>query len=119
SHSPIAPPERRLLLIEWNDTAVNYSQVKTVHQLFETQVERSPDAVALVYEGEQLSYQELNGRANQLAHHLREIGVGVDARVGVCVGRSFEMVVAVLGVLKAGAAYVPLDPDYPEERLAL
>ncbi|MFZ0751733.1 MAG: amino acid adenylation domain-containing protein, partial [Pyrinomonadaceae bacterium] len=119
SHSPIAPPERRLLLIEWNDTAVNYSKAKTVHQLFETQVERSPDAVALVYEGEQLSYQELNGRANQLAHHLCEIGVGVDARVGVCVGRSFEMVVAVLGVLKAGAAYVPLDPAYPEERLAL
>jgi non-ribosomal peptide synthetase component F len=83
------------------------------------QVARSPEAVALVYEAEQVSYGELNERANQLAHYLRELGVGPEGRVGICVERSVEMVVGLLGILKAGGAYVPLDAQYPEERLAV
>ncbi|HEX7313565.1 MAG TPA: amino acid adenylation domain-containing protein, partial [Pyrinomonadaceae bacterium] len=119
AHSPLTPAERHRLLVEWNDTDISYPCSGTLDQLFGAQVERSPQAVALVYEGGELTYEELDGRANQLAGHLREMGVGVDACVGICVRRSPEMVVAVLGVLKAGAAYVPLDPSYPRERLAL
>ena len=89
-----------------------------VHQFFERQVAISPDAIALVFEEQQLTYQELNNRANQLAHYLRKLGVQLDTLVGICAERSFEMIVAVLGVLKAGGAYVPLDPAYPKERLA-
>ncbi|HEU4558105.1 MAG TPA: amino acid adenylation domain-containing protein, partial [Longimicrobium sp.] len=89
-----------------------------VHERFEAQVKRTPGAAALVFEGETLSYAELNARANRLAHHLRSLGVGPEARVGICAERGVEMVVAVLGVLKAGGAYVPLDPGYPAERLA-
>jgi len=110
--------ERRQLLIEWNDTAADYPQGQCVHQLFEAQVERTPDAVAVVYEGEQLTYRQLNQRANQLAHHLRKLGVGPEVLVGISVERSLEMVVGLLGILKAGGAYVPLDPTYPQERLA-
>ena len=88
-----------------------------VHELFEEQVEKTPDAVAVVYEDATLSYGELNRRANQLAHYLRELGVGPDQRVAICMERSLEMVVGLLGVLKAGGAYVPLDPAYPVERL--
>ncbi|HEV7376647.1 MAG TPA: amino acid adenylation domain-containing protein, partial [Pyrinomonadaceae bacterium] len=119
AHSPLTNAERHRLLVEWNDTANGSPDEQTLQQLFEAQVTRSPQAVAVVYEGEELTYQELNGRANQLAHHLRDLGVGADARVGICVRRSFDMIVAVLGTLKAGAAYVPLDPAYPQERLAL
>jgi amino acid adenylation domain-containing protein len=109
--------EQQQLLIEWNDTQVEYPQVKCIHQLFEEQVERTPDAVAVVFEGQQLTYQQLNCRANQLAHYLRSVGVGADVFVGICVERSVEMIVGLLGILKAGGAYVPLDPDYPTERL--
>ena len=87
--------------------------------MFEEQVERAPDAVALVFEGQQLTYRELNHRANQLAHYLQKLGVKPDVLVGICVERSFEMVVGLLGILKAGGAYVPLDPGYPKERLSL
>ncbi|WP_333448013.1 amino acid adenylation domain-containing protein, partial [Microcoleus sp. herbarium2] len=89
-----------------------------MHQLFEAQVERTPDAVAAVFEDEQLTYGELNCRANQLAHHLRSLGVSPDQLVGICVERSLKMIVGFLGILKAGGAYVPLDPSYPQERLA-
>ena len=89
-----------------------------MHELFEAQVARDPDAVALIYEEQTLSYGELNARANRLARHLVALGVQPDARVGLCVERSLEMVVGLLAVLKAGGAYVPLDPAYPPERLA-
>jgi amino acid adenylation domain-containing protein len=109
--------EGHQLLVKWNDTAVEYPQ-KCIHQLFEEQVERSPDAVAVVFESQQLTYRELNQRGNQLAHYLQKLGVKPDVLVGICIERSLEMVVALLGVLKAGGAYVPLDPVYPTERIS-
>jgi amino acid adenylation domain-containing protein/non-ribosomal peptide synthase protein (TIGR01720 family) len=110
--------ERRQLLEEWNETEADYPKERCVHELFEEQVQRSPEAAALSYEDVQMSYAELNARANRLAAHLRGLGVGPDARVAICMERSVEMVVALLAVLKAGGAYVPLDPSYPPERLA-
>ncbi len=110
--------ERQQLLVEWNNTWSEYPQDKCIHQLFEEQVERTPDAVAVVFEGEQLTYLELNARANQLAHYLQSLGVGPEVLVGLCVERSFEMIIGLLGVLKAGGAYVPIDPAYPSERIA-
>lgn len=115
--SMVTPSERTRLVQEWNSTEAKWPSHACVHQLFEQQVERTPDAIALKFGSESLSYRELNYRANGLAHHLRAQGVGPDSIVGICVQRSFEMVVAVLGVLKAGAAYLPLDPAYPHERL--
>ncbi|MGB0128429.1 MAG: condensation domain-containing protein, partial [Rhodocyclaceae bacterium] len=109
--------ERRQLLLGWNSTAADYAREQTVHGLFEAQVQRTPEAPALQFEGEVLSYRELNTRANRLAHHLRSLGVGRGALVGVWLERSVEMVVAVLGALKAGAAYIPLDPAFPQERI--
>ena len=88
-----------------------------MHELFEEQARRRGEAIAVVYEGEQVSYGELNRRANQLGRYLRKQGVGPEVAVGLCVERSVEMVVGILGILKAGGAYVPLDPEYPEERL--
>src|SRR6202041_2516943 len=115
---PMLPAsERHRVLYEWNDTGTRFPSDKCVHELFEEQVARTPDAVAVVFEDDQLSYAELNRRANRLAHYLRELGVGPDDRVALCVERSFEMIVALLAVLKAGGAYVPLDPAYPVERL--
>jgi amino acid adenylation domain-containing protein len=108
--------ERRLLLDVWNETRAPYPREMPVQRLFEGQVEATPDAVAVEFEGAQLSFRELNWRANKLAHHLRGLGVGVESLVGVLMERSLGMVVAVWGVLKAGAAYVPLDPSYPQER---
>ncbi|QMS92433.1 NcpB [Nostoc edaphicum CCNP1411] len=110
--------EQQQLLVEWNDTSVDYPQDKCIHQLLEEQVERTPDAVAVVFENEQLTYHELNCRANQLAHYLQSLGVSADVLVGICVERSLEMVVGLLGILKAGGAYVPLDPEYPQDRLS-
>jgi amino acid adenylation domain-containing protein len=110
--------ERHQLLVEWNTTAADFGQEKCIHTLFEEQVERTPDAVAVIFEEAQLTYAELNARANQLAHTLQGLGVGPDVLVGLCVERSLEMVVGLLGILKAGGAYVPLDPKYPAERLA-
>ncbi|WP_424102173.1 non-ribosomal peptide synthase/polyketide synthase [Moorena producens] len=110
--------ERHQLLVEWNDTASDYPTDKCIHQLVEEQVEKTPDAVAVVFEEEQLTYHQLNQRANQLAHHLQNLGVGPEVLVGICVERSVEMVVGLLGILKAGGAYVPLDPNYPSERLS-
>ncbi|MEH2173668.1 non-ribosomal peptide synthetase [Nostoc sp.] len=109
--------ERHKLLVEWNNTQIEYPQDKCIHQLFEAQVEQTPDAVAVMFEDQQLTYQELNCRANQLAHHLQALGIGPGVLVGICVERSIEMIVGLLGILKAGGAYVPLDPTYPEVRL--
>ncbi len=115
---PLLTEFERQQLAGWNNTETDYPKDACIHQLFEQQVERSPDAIALVFEDEQLTYKELNQRANQLAHHLRNLGVGLEVLVGICVERSLEMVVGLLGILKAGGAYVPLDPAYPPERLA-
>ncbi|NMO13901.1 non-ribosomal peptide synthase/polyketide synthase [Pyxidicoccus fallax] len=112
------PPEEARRLAEWNDTRVEYPADGSLHSLFEAQARRTPDAVALQFEDSRLTYARLDARANQLAHQLHSLGVGPESRVGVCLERSVEMVVALLGVLKAGAAYVPLDPGYPQERLA-
>lgn len=109
--------EKHQLLVEWNNTQAEYSH-KCIHQLFEEQVARTPEAVAVVFEQQQLTYQELNSRANQLAHYLRTLGVSADVLVGICIERSLDMMVGLLGILKAGGAYVPLDPSYPPERLA-
>lgn len=110
--------ERQQLLVEWNATQTAYPKDLGVHQLFEQQVERTPTAVALLFEEQQVTYSELNERANQLAHRLQQLGVGPEVCVGLCLKRSPEMVVGLLGILKAGGAYVPLDPAYPKERLA-
>ncbi|RYZ40514.1 MAG: amino acid adenylation domain-containing protein, partial [Myxococcaceae bacterium] len=110
--------ERHLLLVDWNATHRDYPTDVTLHGLVEAQVARTPDAVAVDFEGLRLTYRELEARANQLAHHLRALGVGPEVRVGVCAERSLEMVVALLGVLKAGGAYVPIDPSAPAERLS-
>ncbi|MDJ0691329.1 MAG: amino acid adenylation domain-containing protein [Xenococcaceae cyanobacterium MO_188.B32] len=115
--SLLTPAEQHQLLFEWNDTQTDYPQDKCIHQLFEEQVEKTPDAVAVVFENQQLTYQQLNQRANQLAHHLQSLGVRPEVLVGICVERSLEMVVGLLGILKAGGAYVPLDSNYPHERL--
>ena len=110
--------EREQIVVGWNHTAADYPRERCVHELFEQQAGQRPDAVAVVYEGEQLTYRELDRRANQLAHHLRGMGVGAEEVVGVCLERSLGMVVGLLGVMKAGGAYLPLDASYPPERLA-
>jgi len=109
--------EREKILVNFNDTSYDYPKDKCIHQLFEEQVEKTPEAVAVVFENQQLSYYQLNQRANQIAHHLQSLGVEPEDLVGICVERSIEMVVGLLGILKAGGAYVPLDPNYPQERL--
>nr|WP_280806652.1 non-ribosomal peptide synthetase [Pseudomonas batumici] len=110
--------EREHLLVDLNATEVPYPQDSTIHQLFEEQVRAQPDAIAVAFQAQRLSYAELNRQANRLAHHLIGLGIGPDDRVAICVERGVEMMVGLLGVLKAGAAYVPLDPAYPAERLA-
>jgi len=114
-----AERERRQLLEAWNDTRLELPDVDCLHQLIEAQVERTPDAVAITYEGRSLTYREIDSRANQLAHYLQTLGVGPDVLVGLHHQRLPEVVVAMLAVLKAGGAYVPLDPSLPPERLAL
>ncbi|HKG81043.1 MAG TPA: amino acid adenylation domain-containing protein, partial [Pyrinomonadaceae bacterium] len=110
--------ERKQIISDWNYTRGTVAPNRAVHQLFEHQVAATPDEVAAIFEGQTLSYGELDQRANQLANHLRRLGVGPDVTVGILCDRSMELVVSVLGVLKAGAAYVPLDPQYPRQRLA-
>jgi len=109
--------EARQLLEEWNDTRTGSQENECVHELFERQVERDPEAMAIDSHQQNVSYGELNRRANQLGRYLRALGVGPEVRVGICLERSVEMVVGLLGILKAGGAYVPLDPSYPKERL--
>ena len=108
--------ERNRVLYEWNATEVEYPRDKCVHLLFEEQVARTPDAVAVVFEGEELSYAQLNARANRLAHYLRKVGVGTGGTVAILFERCLDTVVAEIAVLKCGAAYVPIDPSYSEER---
>jgi len=110
-------PDEHALLERWNDTAEAHPEDACVHRLFEQQVRRSPEATALVFEGESLTYAELNARANRLAHRMIALGVRPDDRVALCMQRSIGMIVALMAILKAGAAYVPLDPAYPGERL--
>ena len=114
----LSDAERRQLLYEFNDTAADYPRDKTVHQIFEEQAELTPLNVALVFNDRKMTYGELNARANRLARTLRARGVGPDSVVGLMVDRSFEMIVAMLGTLKAGGAYMPIDPEYPEDRVA-
>ncbi len=113
----LSAAERQKLLVEWNATATPYLDDRCIHQLFEAQATHTPDAIAIVCGEQQLTYRELDARANQLAHYLQQYGVGPETRVAVCVERSIELVVGLLGVLKAGGAYVPLDPTYPPQRL--
>lgn len=108
--------EKQQLLVDWNDTTKDYTHDKCIHELFESQVERSPDAAAVIFQNHELTYRELNRRANQLAHYLRKLGVGPEVIVGICMERSIEMVLGLLAILKAGGAYMPIDPDYPKDR---
>lgn len=110
--------ERQKLLVEWNNIQADDPKYQCIHELFEAQVARSPDAIALISEDKHLTYRELNVRANQLAHDLQELGVKPEVRVGISAERSLEMVIGLLAILKAGGTYVPLDPAYPQERLA-
>ncbi|MBD1896805.1 non-ribosomal peptide synthetase [Coleofasciculus sp. FACHB-129] len=117
--------ERYQLLWDWNNIQAQdnvetrlIASIQSIHQLFEQQVQKTPDAVAVIFDNQQLTYTELNSRANQLAHHLQKLGVKPEVLVGICMERSLEMVIGLLGILKAGGAYVPLDPKYPQERLA-
>jgi amino acid adenylation domain-containing protein len=109
--------ERHKLVVEWNQTQVKHPGPDCAHEMFEVEARRNPDAVALVDQDQQLTYEGLNQRSNQLAHYLREIGVGPEVPVAVCLERSLELVTGLMGVLKAGGAYVPIDPSYPAERL--
>ncbi|WP_193075958.1 non-ribosomal peptide synthetase, partial [Pseudomonas sp. FME51] len=114
----LSPEEQQKVLHDWNRTEASYPSDQCIHQLIEAQAEIAPDAVAVVFGAQELTYQQLNQRSNQLAHKLRELGVGLDVLVGIAVERSLEMVVGLLAILKAGGAYVPLDPEYPQDRLA-
>ena len=115
----LTAPEQHRLAVEWNDTQTCFGSTLLSHELFELQVARTPQATAVIFGDEQFDYATLNRRANQLAHHLRSLGVELDSRVGICIERGLEMAIAVLAVMKAGGAYVPLDPAYPAERLRL
>ncbi|WP_246028056.1 AMP-binding protein, partial [Paenibacillus xylaniclasticus] len=109
--------EKSQLLEVFNTTEASYSQETTIYQLFEEQVERTPDHIAVISGTEQVTYRELNARANRLARKLRKLGVTADNRVGLLAERSVEMIAGILGILKAGGAYVPIDPSYPQERI--
>jgi amino acid adenylation domain-containing protein len=116
--SLMTPGERHQVLVAWNDTRTSHTETRCLHALFDEQVVRTPDAPAVIFEDERLSYRELYTRANQLAHYLSEAGVGPDVVVGLCVERSLELIVGLVGILKAGGAYLPLDPEYPTNRMA-
>jgi amino acid adenylation domain-containing protein len=115
---PLLTPVEEQLLTTWNETQVDYLTQNSIHQLIEQQAALTPDSVALVFGTESLTYQQLNERANRLAHHLRSLGVGPESLVAILMERSFEMVISLLAILKAGGAYLPLDPTYPEQRLS-
>ncbi len=114
----ISDVERKQLIYDFNNTRVNYLKEKVIHQLFEEKAERISERTALIFNGQQLTYRELNQRSNQLAIHLRKKGVKPDQIVGIMVDRSFEMMIGIMGILKAGGAYLPIDPDYPQDRIS-
>lgn len=116
--SVLTEQERHKMLVEWNDTKVDYPKHLCIHELFVAQVEKTPDNIAVVFDEQKLTYQELNRRANKVAHYLQSLSVGTEVLVGICVERSLDTIVGLLGILKAGAAYLPLDPTYPKERLS-
>ncbi|RCL26006.1 non-ribosomal peptide synthetase, partial [Pseudomonas sp. AFG_SD02_1510_Pfu_092] len=116
--SMLGQPEQQQMVEGWNETHATYPDERSIHQLIEAQVFATPDAPALAFAEQTLTYAELNRRANQLAHKLRELGVGPDVLVGIAMERSLEMVIGLLGIVKAGGAYVPLDPEYPQDRLS-
>ncbi|MEH2348456.1 MAG: amino acid adenylation domain-containing protein [Nostoc sp.] len=118
NNSALTEQELYKILVEWNDTTIDYSKHLCIHELFEAQVEKTPEKIAVVFKEQQLTYQELNYQANKIAHYLQNLGVKPEVLVGICVERSLEMIVGMLGILKAGGAYVPLDPTYPKERLS-
>jgi amino acid adenylation domain-containing protein len=109
--------ELNRLIVEWNHTQVNRPETKCIDRIFETKVQQYPDAIALNFANDRLTYQELNSRSNQLARHLQKLGVGAEILVGICIPQSIDTIVGLLAILKAGGAYVPLDPSYPQERL--
>ncbi|WP_066426819.1 non-ribosomal peptide synthetase [Anabaena sp. 4-3] len=119
SELPLLTQAEKNQLFQWNNTQINPIELCRLHEQFETQVEKTPDAVAVILAGQSLTYQELNQKANQLANYLQKLGVGSETLVGIYMNRSLEMIIGILGTLKAGGAYVPLDPTYPVERLAL
>ncbi len=113
----VTPDEKRKILYDFNNTKVDYPKDKTITQLFEEQVEKTPDNIALVFENQQLTYKELNEKSNSLAYYLRNKGIGRNDIVGIMVNRSLEMIVSILAVLKSGACYIPIDPEYPQDRI--
>jgi amino acid adenylation domain-containing protein len=113
---PLLTPTEQQLFVEWNKTQENYPKNQCLHECFEKQVEKTPEAIAVIFENQQLTYSELNQKANQLAHYLQTLGVKPSVLVGICLERSLEMVIGILGILKAGGAYVPIDPSYPLDR---
>ena len=122
--SLLRPEAYDRIVYEWNSTDREYEQDKTIHELFTAQSERTPDSIALVYEGSELSYRELEEKSNQLARHIRSAyqqrtqkALQADTLIGLCLDRSLEMVIGILGVLKSGGAYVPIDPGYPQDRI--
>ncbi|MCL6755243.1 amino acid adenylation domain-containing protein [Nostoc sp. CCCryo 231-06] len=117
-YSALTEQERHKILVEWNDTRIDYPKDLCIHELFAAQVEKTPENIAVVFKEQQLTYQELNYQANKIANYLQKLGVKPEVLVGICVERSLEMIVGLLGILKAGGAYVPLDPTYPKERLS-
>ncbi|MDJ0838008.1 MAG: amino acid adenylation domain-containing protein [Acidobacteriota bacterium] len=118
-HLPLlSVDDKQRLLVTWNGDPIDYPEDQTITRLFDAQVARTPDVVAVSYESEQLTFGELDHRGNQLAHHLQNLGVGPEVRVAVCIERSVDMIVAIIGILKAGSAFVPIDPDYPYQRLS-
>jgi amino acid adenylation domain-containing protein len=114
----LSPNDRRQILLDWNATEVVFPRERRIHDLIVSQADRTPDALAVTYNNESITYSQLDIRTNQLAHHLIELGVQPGDRVALCVERSFDMVIGIVGILKAGAAYVPLDPAYPGDRIA-
>jgi amino acid adenylation domain-containing protein len=117
SEFPLLSQTEQHLLLRWNNTQKNYPTDLCIHHLFEAQVERTPDAVAVIDGEKTLTYSELNIKSNQLAHYLKKLGVRLEDKIGICSDRTFDLIIGLLGILKAGAAYVPLDPNYPQERI--
>lgn len=114
----ITPSEKQKVLYDFNNTNIDYDKYKTISMLFEEQVEKSPNAIAIVFENKKLTYLQLNKKANSLANYLRNIGISNNSIVGIMLNRSFEMIISILAVLKAGGAYIPIDPEYPSERIS-